>query len=202
SQTPLAYLVDGPEGMYTWRQHAQHASAFGQRMPVTMLAVPRKFIAQPWNLVALAHEVALCLYQQFELSWEFAAKLQSESTHAGVSPQTAGLWARWHEALFADIFGTLKLGPAYVSGMIELLGADPTACEAPTPNSPVPPAYIRWHVMLQTLQLMQFPDQARELFNQIHLLCGDPNQVAQRAGPIFLQLVNDCRGIAGLIAFS
>jgi hypothetical protein len=202
SQTPLAYLTDGPEGMFTWRQHAQQALACGRRLPVTMLAVPRKYLAQPWNLTALAHEVALCLYQQLELGWEFAAKLQVESTHAGVSPHTAGLWAQWHEVIFADVFGTLKMGPAFVSGMIELLGTDPALCVTISAGSPAPPPYVRWHIMLQTLQLMQLPDQAREQFNQIHLLCGDPNQLAQRCGPIFLQLVNDCRGIAGLIAFS
>lgn len=202
SQTPLAYFTDGPEGIYTWRQHAQIALATGRRLPLTMLALPRNMIAQPWNLVAIAHEVALCVYQQLELPWELAAKLQTESVNAGVSPSTGAYWARWHETIFADLFGTLKLGASYVSGMIEMLGANPAACVTFNPSSPTPPAYIRWHIMLQTLQLMQFPDQARELFNQIHLLCGDPNQVAQRCGPIFLQLVNDCRGIAGLVAFS
>ena len=202
SQIPLAYLTDGAEEIYTWRQHSQMALACGRRLPITMMALPRTVISQPWNLVAIAHEVARCIYQQLELPWELAAKLQSESINAGVSPSTGPFWAKWHETIFADLFGTLKLGAAYVSGMIELLGAEPAACMTLNPNSPVPPAYVRWHLMLQTLQLMQFPDQARELFNQIHLLCGDPNQVARTAGPIFLQLVNDCRGIAGLVAFS
>lgn len=201
SQTPLAYLTDGPEGMYTWRQHAQVALNNGRRLPVTMLAVPRKVVAQPWNLPVIAHEVGLCLYGQFEMNWEFAGKLQAESVNAGVSPQTAGLWAKWHETVFADVFGTLKLGPAYISTMIELLGTDVTACTTVDFNSPVPPAYVRWNVMLQTLQLMQFPDQARELFNQIHLLCGDPNQAAMRGGAAITQLVSDSRGIAGLAAF-
>jgi len=202
SQTPLAYLTDGPEAVYTWRQHAQHALNFGRRLPVSMLGVPRKFLCQPWNLIAIAHEVGLCIYSHLELSWEIANKLQTESMAAGVPSQTGSLWARWHETVFADIFGVLKLGPAYVSGMIELLAMDPQTAVALTPNAPVPPAYIRWHVMLQALQLMQFGEQARELFNQIHILCGDPNHLAQRLGGIYLQLVNDCRAIAGLVAFS
>src|SRR5207249_4201691 len=41
-----------------------------------------------------------------------------------------------------------------------------------------------------------------ELFNQVHLLCGDPNHLGSRLGPTFSQLVNDCRGIAGLVALS
>jgi hypothetical protein len=202
SQTPIAYFTDGPEAIYGWRQHAQHALNFGRRLPLSMLGVPRKMVCQPWNLVALAHEVGLCVYSHLDLAWEIANKLQTESVHTGVSPQTATLWARWHETIFADLFGVLKLGPAYVSGMIELLGTDVAGAAAMPAQAAAPPAYIRWHLMLQALQLMQYGDQARELFNQIHLLCGDPNQLARRIGPVHLQLVNDCRAVAGLVAFS
>lgn len=202
SQTPLAYLTDSPEGPYGWRHHTQQALNFGRRLPMSMLGVPRKFLCQPWNLVAIAHEVGLCMYSHLELGWEIASKLQTEALAAGVPSQTAALWARWHETVFADIFGVLKLGPSYISGMIELLAIDPTTAVTLNTNSPWPPAYIRWHVMLQTLQMLQFGEQARELFNQIHILCGDPNQLAQKFGGVYLQLVNDCRSIAGLVAFS
>lgn len=202
SRTPLAYITDVPEGEVPWRQHVQQAVNCGRRIPISLMTIPRKLVAQPWNLVALGHEVGLCLYADLDLGWEIASKLQTESASAGVSPQTAPIWARWHATLFADIFGTLKLGPAYVSGMIELLGADPISAVAISPNTPTPPAYIRWHVMLQTLGLMKFGDPARELFNQVHLLCGDPSQLASRLGPTWMQFGNECRAIAGLIALS
>lgn len=202
AQTPLAYLTDAPDAMYTWRQHAQNARHVGRRLPISMMAVPRKYLCQPWNFVAMAHEVGLCLYADLELGWELANKLQTESQSAGVSSQTAGTWSQWHEVIFADIFGVLKLGPAYVSGMIELLGVDANSAVQITPNSPVPPAYIRWHVMLQTLQLVNLGEPSRDLFNQIHMLCGDPNQLAQRCGPVWMQLLNECRAVAGVVAFS
>jgi hypothetical protein len=202
ARTPVAYLTDAPDAHYTWRLHAQRAMSFGRRLPLSMMAVPRKYVAQPWNLVAVAHEVGLCLYADLDLGWEIANKLQTESINTGVSPQTAALWARWHETIFADVFGVLKLGPAYVGGMIELLGTDANSALNIAPDSPVPPAYLRWHIMLQTLQLLNFNDQSRELFNQIHLLCGDPNQLARQCGPIWQQLINECRAVAGLIAFS
>lgn len=202
SCTPLAYLTDAPDGACSWRQHALTAVNYGRRLPLSMMAVPRKYLSQPWNLTATAHEVGLYVYADLDLSWEIANKLQTESLSAGVSAQTAPTWSQWHEVLFADVFGVLKLGPAYVSGMIELLGTGTDAALAMVQNSPVPPAYIRWHVMLQTLQLLNFNDPSRELFNQIHLLCGDPNQLAQRCGPIWMQLLNECRAVAGLIALT
>lgn len=202
SRTPLAYITDVPDGEITWRQHVHHAVNVGRRVPMSLMAIPRKYVAQPWNLVALAHEVGLCLYAELDLGWEIASKLQTESNSAGVSPQTAPVWARWHATLFADVFGTLKLGPSYVSGMIELLGGDSISTVSIAPTTNVPPAYLRWHVMLQTLGLMKFSDPARELFNQVHLLCGDPNQIAMRLGPTWMQLGNECRAIAGLIALS
>src|SRR5262249_29220634 len=120
----------------------------------------------------------------------------------GVSTQTAALWARWHETLFADIFAVLQLGPAYVSGMIETMCGAPGMPIAFSPNEANPPAYIHWHVMLQTLQLLSYADEARESFNQIHMLCGDPNQLSQQFGPVWLQLINEARSIAGVVAFA
>ncbi len=202
SRTPLAYITEVPEFGSSWRHHAHRATSFGRKLPISLMAVPCRMVAQPWNLVAIAHEVGLTLYGDLELGWEIANKLQTESVSAGVSPQSAQMWSRWHQTLFADVFGVLKLGPAYVGGMIELLGTDTFTAVAIQPNSPVPPAYLRWHVMLQTLQLLKFVDPARDLFNQVYLLCGDPNQLAMRCGPIWLQWVNECRAIAGLIALS
>lgn len=202
SRTPLAYITDVPEGAATWRQHMQHAVTFGRRIPVSLMAIPRKFIAQPWSMVAIGHEVGLFVYSDLDLGWEIANKLQTEATSSGVSAQTAQTWARWHQTLFADVFGTLKLGPAYVSGMIELLSGDPLTAVTINPASPLPPAYLRWNVMLQTLGLMKFGDPARELFSQVHALCGDPNQLSLRFGPGWLQFVNECRAIAGTIALT
>ncbi|MFQ5412073.1 MAG: hypothetical protein ACE5EC_07235 [Phycisphaerae bacterium] len=202
SHTPFAYLTEGPESVYPWQQHASHAVNFGRKLPISMLPVPRKCIGHPWNLVTVAHEVGQYVYTDLELAWEIVNKLQTESLNAGVSAQTASLWARWHQVLFADVFGTLKLGPAYVSGMIELFGSDVQSAIALNPNSALPPPYIRWHVMLQTLQFLNFKDHAREFFNQIHLLCGDPNQLAPHCGPLWLTLVHECRAITGVIAFS
>lgn len=202
SRTPLAYVTDAPEGQVPWRQHMQQAVNIGRRIPVSLVTIPRKLIGQPWGLVALGHEVGYCIYHDLDLNWEIANKLQTESISGGVRPQAASIWARWHEVLFADVFGTLKLGPAYVSGMIELLGSDPVSAVTVQPNSSVPPAYIRWHVMLQTLTLMNMSDPARELFSQVHLLCGDPNQLATRLGASWLAFVNECRTIAGLITLS
>jgi hypothetical protein len=202
SQTPLAYLADAHDALYSWRQHARIAQNFGRKLPISLLAVPRKFLSQPWNILAIAHEVGQNIYTDLDLGWEIANKLQTESIGLGVSATTAPVWALWNEVLFADIFGVAKLGPAYVSAMIELLGADLSTAINVVPGSNVPPAYIRWHVMLQALQLLNFADQARDLFNQIHLLCGDPQQIAQRVGGAWLQLINECRAIAGVIAFS
>jgi hypothetical protein len=202
SRTPLALVTDAPDAFYSWRQHAVQAENFGRRLPISMMAVPRRFVSQPWNITAIAHEVGHYLYADLELGWEISSKISTESITTGVSSQSAGLWARWHETLFADVLGVLKLGPAYVSGMIELLGADPVSVVSFDAASPIPPAYLRWHVMLQTLHLLNFNDQARELFNQVHVLCGDPNQVAQRFGGFWLNWVNECRAIAGIIAFS
>lgn len=202
SRTPVAYLTERQDAYAPWRQHAIQAANVGRRIPISLLGVPREGTLAPWNIVAVAHEVGMYLYQDLDLCWEIPTKFQNEAIHAGISPQTTSVWGRWHEVLFGDVFATLRLGPAYVSGMIELLGAEVGSAGAWRTDTVVPPVYLRWHVMLQTLQLLNFTDHARERFNQVHMLCGDPHQVAERMGPSWLQLLNECRQIAGLMAFS
>lgn len=202
SRTPLAYLTDTPDALYVWRQHAQAAAVAGRPIPITLMAIPRDHLADPWNLVAIAHEVGVQLYQDLQLGYEFSHKLLQESVNANVSPQTAPLWSRWHETIFADVFGVLRMGPSYVSGMIERLGVDPRVAVAFSAESPTPPIYIRWHVMLQTLHLLGFADEARQYFGQIHTLCGDPTQLSQTFGPAWMQLLSEARPIAGLVAFT
>lgn len=201
SLTPIAYFTESSEPA-SWREHARRAMNGGRRLPLSMVGIPRNFVSQPWNLVAIAHEVGLAVYSDIELSWEIANKLQTEPIVNGVSPQTAPIWSRWHETLFADIYGTLKLGPAYVSGMIELLGADPNLTTALDPNMSVPPPFIRWQIMIQTLSFLNFDHQVRELQHRIQTLCGDTAQVAARCGPLLSILANECRAITGVVAFS
>ncbi|MCK6457822.1 MAG: hypothetical protein L6Q92_14990 [Phycisphaerae bacterium] len=201
-RSPIAYLVDGPDGIYLWRQHQQAAAVAGRHIPISLIAIPRRHIADPWNLVGLGYEVGVQIYNDLSLGFEFAHKLLRESSAANVSNETAPLWSRWHETLFGDIFGTLRLGSAYVSGMIEVTGSDPRAAIAWSPDSPTPPIYVRWHIMLQTLHLLGFADEARAHFGQIHMLCGDPAQLAQAYGPVWMQLINEARAIAGLMAFT
>ncbi len=202
SRCPLAYLTDTFDGMFVWRHHAQAAAVVGRQIPITLMAIPRQHLDDPWNLAAVAHEVGLQLYHDLQLGFEFAHRLLRESVSAHVSPETAPLWSRWHETLFADVFGTLRMGAAYVSGMIELMSADPRAAVTWSADGPAPPVYVRWHIMLQTLQLLGFADEARMLFGQIHMLCGDPTQLAQVHGPVWMQMVYEARAVAGLIAFT
>jgi hypothetical protein len=86
--------------------------------------------------------------------------------------------------------------------MIELLGSDPSAIVAMDPNSAVPPVCIRWSVMIQALNLLKFEYQARELQDQVQMICGDANQISQYGGPLMMTLMNECRAVTGVIAFS
>src|SRR5262249_563202 len=97
SPPPLAYLTHTPDTLYVWRQHAQAAAIAGRPIPVTLMAIPRQHPGDPWNLVAVSHEVGVQLYQDLQLGYEFANRLLTESVNANVSPQTAPLWSRWHE---------------------------------------------------------------------------------------------------------
>jgi len=202
SRTPLSILAgSAAEESAQWRHHAVGSAAIGRFIPISLVAVRQELLAEPWNLVSIAHDVGVQIYSDLDLAWEIVQKLSSEATLTGVTPETATVWARAHETLFADVFGVLQLGPAYVSGMIERLSQSAEGPFVATPSSPLPP-YVRWHVMLQMLTLLSYADEARERITQMHALCGDPQQVAQRLGAGWMQLIGEARAVAGLVAFS
>lgn len=202
SRTPIAILAgSAAEDSQQWRRHAVGLASVGRFIPVSMVAVRQELLAEPWNIGTAAFDVGVQIYSDLDLAWELAHKLSREATLTGVSPRTATFWAAAHETLFADIFGILQLGPAYASAQIERLAQCPEGLFAPTAGTALP-VYVRWHVMLQTLALLNFADEARERFTQIHALCGDPNQIAQRLGDDWRLLIAEARAIAGLVALS
>jgi hypothetical protein len=200
SLTPLAYLADGPDAWFTWRHHARQAASLGRPLPVSLLAVPRRLLAEPWNLVAIAHEAARCIATDLGLMADSAARIVSIG--AATVPVVASAWPRWHESVFADILATIKLGPAYAGGMIELLGAQPAAIALSTPASDCPPPLVRWQIMIQSLHLLNHAEPAREMETHLRRTFGDFEHFGPALGAAWGGWLVACRRIVEAIAFN
>lgn len=206
SRSPLAYVTDDAESIHSWRQHAVAASRCGRQLPLSLVAVPRRRLAEPWNLVDLAHEAGRCIESDLNLTYEiesrFAAIGGGGASTAAAWPSSSPIWARWSHCVFADVFATIKLGPAYLSGTVEQWGASPATVATASPASFAPPPLIRWQVMIQTLHLLNFADAANHWERLLRQTFGDFERYGASLGAAWGRWTMDCRVVAQLAAFS
>lgn len=206
SRTPLAFVTDDAESIHSWRHHAMVASRCGRQLPLSLVAIPRRRLAEPWNLVDLAFEVGRCLQADLNLGCEIAARIQSGaasgSGESSLWPISSRLWASWSNVVFADVFATIKLGPAYMSGTVEKWGASPATVAMLSPVSVTPPALIRWQVMIQTLHLLNFADAASHWERTLRKTFGDFERYGASLGAAWGRWTMDCRAVAQLAAFT
>ncbi len=206
SRTPLAFVTDDSEGRHSWRQHAMTASCCGRQLPLSLVAVPRQRLAEPWNLVDLAHEAGRCIENDLNLTYEIESRIAAigggGASTAAAWPNSSPIWARWSHCVFADVFATIKLGPAYLSGTVEQWGASPATVATASPASFAPPPLIRWQVMIQTLHLLNFADAANQWERTLRQTFGDFERYGASLGAAWGRWLMDCRAVAQVIAFA
>jgi hypothetical protein len=131
-------------------------------------------IGVPWYQVAhlpdaplICHEVGHDLEAELELTVEMERSL--EAVLDGFDAGRSAAWRAWRAELFADLYGMLCTGPAFVAAMADLLAADPVqvADEARTAAiwDPLPPASLRMRTLTHTLTLQGFGQEATQLWD-------------------------------------
>jgi hypothetical protein len=83
-------------------------------------------------------------------------------------------WIAWQAEVYADLYGTLVLGPAYGSAL-QLLLSRAEDVLAPDPANNYPPYHLRLRIVLGALKLRNFNVQAADLENTWKGLYGEPD---------------------------
>jgi hypothetical protein len=161
-EPPLTYLDIGL-GVAPWRRHVQAQARQGAPLPIPLVRVPREDVDNVWNLMAICHEVGHDIYHDLNLEEETRQKIYLTLKSLGVSDQKAQLWITWHAELFADLFGTLIAGPAFVDAGMERLAAPPEQMLRFDPHDPHPTPYLRPFVGTFLIREMGFVDEAVHL---------------------------------------
>lgn len=109
-----------PEGIAGNSQTFQHFDKTLQLLPVPIIAMPW---AQSTHLpagVVIAHEMGHLVERDFGLLAPLADALQSLTT---IDDARRGHWRNWLKELFADTYGLLCTGPAYLAALLDYLVA-------------------------------------------------------------------------------
>ena len=100
-----------------------------KRLGEALLLLPIAVIGVPWfqvdhlpMAVVVAHEVGHAVEHDFKLEKPLADAFAALNVPGDRKPA----WSSWRDELFADAYGVLCTGPAYVQALMDFVAADPT----------------------------------------------------------------------------
>jgi hypothetical protein len=110
------------------------------------------------DLPVVAHETGHAVEQNFELHEEVLTALAIKLDGTGRLEH----WQAWAAEVFADLWGTLTLGPAFMSSLIDFLADNPAKLrnEMASANDDYPTVNLRIRLCLRVLERMEFDVQA------------------------------------------
>jgi hypothetical protein len=175
------------------------AALFENPARLAPIVLPADWPVQVAWWPALVHEVGHCFYrsvlsvgaggQRRSLDGELRARLKlprSGGLPTGQSPLTeadvASALGAWLEEIFADAFGVMMLGPAFVRTMIWAFAGKPDAvvtCDPILPENRFeehPPAHLRVVLGCRLLARMGYATEARHLEAEWRARHGQPQQ--------------------------
>ena len=139
--TPFAYIEDG-NGPATYRRGVR-MSALGRRPnPFPLVKLPQHRLHNPWTLGAVPHEVAHNLQNDLGM-WAVLPKRIRSALRGHLPEQAITIWQRWHKENYADLAGTLLIGPAFVESLIDVVSKTPQRTAAFDPEGVHPTPIIR-----------------------------------------------------------
>ncbi|URD60742.1 hypothetical protein M8312_13340 [Sphingomonas sp. KRR8] len=161
SPSPFTYLETG-FGPATFRRGVRLSLIGAKANPFPLVKVPYHRLINPWSLGAIPHEVSHNLQNDLGL-WELMPRqILATFAKAGLPRRNAAVWARWHKESYADLAGTLLIGPAYVGSLMDVVGRSRPGAANFSDEAVHPTPIIRVLLNIELLQRMGFGDDARQ----------------------------------------
>ena len=90
-----------------------------------LIMLPQHRLDNVWALSSVLHEVSHNLQADLGLWEEVPARIHRRATGEGLPPAVAGVWARWHKEMMADMFALLLGGPAAIESLMDVVARAP-----------------------------------------------------------------------------
>jgi len=156
---PFSYMETGFTPA-TFRRSVRLTRLGKLKNPFPIIKLPYHRLVNPWSLGAIHHEVSHNLQSDLGL-WEVVPQqIQANLSEAGIPPDVAATWARWHKEIWADLCGLLLGGPAIVSSLIGVVAQSPSTTQHYSASGVHPTPYLRVFINLELLRRMEFVTEA------------------------------------------
>lgn len=129
-----------------------------RRLPIPLVSVPWYHAFHLPGALIIAHEAGHIVEFDFNLTGEIAAALD------GAGLDHVDVWKVWASEVFADLYGYLCMGPAFVGAMMDLLSTSVNSVQTEVPKrGKYPTRALRIELMLEALTQTDHKDDAARL---------------------------------------
>jgi hypothetical protein len=141
-----------------------------KRLPVPVIGVPWFQVRHVPDALVVAHEVGHAIEDDLGLEKTLHDGVAAALAKGGVGRGRADAWGAWLGEIFADFYGTLALGPAFVGSLLDFLAGDEervrTERKTTYARGDYPTDYLRVQLALETLRRTGFKKKAAALEGQ------------------------------------
>jgi hypothetical protein len=136
-----------------------------ESLPVPVVGIPWYQVRHLPDALAVAHEVGHVVMSDFGLTARVKALLEGGLKR--VPEGRCGAWRAWLKEVFADLYGVLAVGPAFVQALVDALAVAPSDVAAEHRTSGGwgrhPPAYLRVLLNVEALAALGYAEEGAEL---------------------------------------
>jgi hypothetical protein len=135
-------------------------------LPVPVIGVPWYQAERVFDTLVIVHEVGHIVEKDFKLEKQIADLLNGAVT-GDDSARRLRAWQAWQSEVFADVFGCLCAGPAFVNNLLETIAVDAEAVrdefQVDEQWDKYPTLFLRGLLNIAALERLCFKTQAADL---------------------------------------
>ncbi|HKP84356.1 MAG TPA: hypothetical protein VJT69_20235 [Pyrinomonadaceae bacterium] len=182
-EPPLVFFNGGSSPFTMPRDYAFEAEAVpgeaikSEGMVRVLRALPIPVIGVPWfqiqhlpEMLVVAHEVGHDVESDFKLTADLKQALNKAMDAAKTDATHRPAWQAWLGEIFADVYGVLSCGPAFVQALIDFLATDPDQTTRAIRTAPkwglYPTDYLRVLINIEALDETAFKNDRTRLRDQ------------------------------------
>ena len=135
-------------------------------LPIPVIGVPWFQVQHLPEMLVVAHEVGHDVESDFKLTPDLLQAVNK----ADIDEDRLDAWRAWLGEIFADIYGVLSCGPAFVRSLIDFLADDPNQTMRARQTGPdwdlYPTDYLRVLINIEALDSDDFANERTQLLKQ------------------------------------
>jgi hypothetical protein len=159
-----AYLAEDVPGETLRTQEFQQAL---RHLPIPLVGIPWFQVRHLPDAALIGHEIGHDVEEDLRLAPRLRSILDAALEADAVDPSHAEAWRAWLGEVFADVYGTLAMGPAFASALVDFVAADLRKVAGEWRGAGAwgsyPTRALRVRLVLAVLDRCEFCKPAREL---------------------------------------